>query len=335
MQAPERWPLVIIVVLNWNNALDTLECLESIQHLVYPNTRVLVVDNGSSDGSADQIAAAYPALDLLRLEKNLGYAEGNNAGMQRAMEYSPDYVFVLNNDTLLDRQMLNQLVLTAERNPRAAMVGPTMFCTSPEHTLFAAGSFVDWQHGTILHRGMFRPDSEIAGLSGENPVDFIVGCGVLVRSSFIRAHGGLDPIYYLNYEDVEWGVRALRRGYLVLHEPAAVMWHKVSATLGLASPANTYYMTRNALFFFWQHTTGLTRLGVTAHIFARTVRTIGAWSLHRRYQTPVYRQKRDANLFALRDFIFNHTGPMPAEVSRTCYSKVRPIASDLGTSTGA
>lgn len=317
----EHWPRVTIVVLNWNNGPDTIACLASIEKLDYPAYRVLIVDNGSSDDSEYQIRKAFPNVAFLQTGANLGYAEGNNVGIQHAILEDPDYIFVLNNDTLLASDLLGRLVQAAEQDPKVVMTGPTMYCTDPADKLFAVGSFVNWKAGTIHHRGMFQPANLFSDLCDNNPVDFIVGCGVLVKSSFIREAGVLDPDYYLNYEDVEWGVRANKRGYKVLHVPSAVMWHKISAKLGLASPANTYYMTRNALLFFWRNGYGWQRWFTLMLIIARTLRTILAWSVWKKYQTPIYRQKRAANLFALRDFLTGRYGAMGQDVRAVCYGK--------------
>lgn len=317
----EHRPQVTIVVLNWNNAPDTIACLDSIYKLGYPAYQVLVVDNGSTDGSDQMIREAYPDVDFLQTGANLGYAEGNNVGIRHALQGNPDYLFVLNNDTLLANDMLDQLVQAAESDPGIVMTGPTMYCTDPPDILFAAGSFVNWKGGTIQHRGMLQPASQFSHICDNNPVDFIVGCGVLVKTSFIREAGVLDPDYYLNYEDVEWGIRAVKRGYQVVHVPSAVMWHKISAKLGLASPANTYYMTRNALLFFWRNLRGWQRWLTMLVILGRTLRTIAAWSVWKKYQTPTYQKKRAANLYALRDFLTHRSGEMGPAVKAVCYGK--------------
>lgn len=311
-------PSVAIVVLNWNNADDTLQCLDSVSHLDYGNFSVTVVDNGSTDDSARQIRQAFPEIDFLQLDENLGYAEGNNAGIRRVMRANPTYVLVLNNDTLVEPQMLTELVNVAEGSGRIALVGPMVRCWNSD-SLFAAGSFVKWNEGELLHRGLFQParDYERSGLP--EPVDFIVGCGVLVRREFIEEAGVLDPLYYLNFEDVEWGVRARRLGYEVIYVPRAKMWHKVSATLGLASPANTYYMTRNALLFFWRNSPSLRREIAVSRILARTLRTVAAWTLKRRYRSDDFRRKRNANLLAVRDFFLGRFGKMGQDVQRVCY----------------
>jgi GT2 family glycosyltransferase len=305
MSSPSRLPSVAIIILNWQNAQDTIDCLSTVYRLRYANYSVLVVDNGSQDGSVEQIRTANPETPLLCMDTNLGYAEGNNRGIEQALQHQPD---------LLDR-----LVEAGEKNPDACMLGPTMYCIEPERTIYAAGSFVDWKTGNVRHRGMFKPEAQCSLPQSANPVDFITGCGVLVRSSFIKEHGALDPRFYLNYEDVEWGIRAWKKGYKVLHIPGAVLWHKVSGTMGLASPTNTYYTTRNALFFFWQHTKGVRRILVLLAILTRTLRTILAWTLRGRYQTKAFRVKRDSNLLAVRDFFSNRTGQMGPDVKKVLY----------------
>jgi GT2 family glycosyltransferase len=319
MQSTKSAPNVHIVILNWNNAPDTIACLESVLALDYGAYRILVVDNGSTDGSAAAIQAHYPQVELLRLAHNYGYAEGNNRGIRHALRTEPDYLFVLNNDTLVSSSMMRELVQVAEEREDIGMVGPKMYCTSPPDHLFAAGSYVRWGAGDLWHRGMFQPAATHAGLDTAQSVDFIVGCGVLVRRRMIEQIGLLDADYYLNYEDVDWGIRAHRHGFDVLYAPQAILWHKVSATLGVASPANTYYMTRNSLLFFKRHTAHHLRGLTMSRILLRTVRTITAWSVKPEYRNDRFRRKRDANLLALRDFFTKRFGAMGADVMKVCY----------------
>ena len=312
-------PKATIVILNWNNASDTLECLASVVKLRYDNYDVVVVDNGSTDGSVVTIRGKYPSVTILENCENLGYAEGNNVGIRHAMQAGADYVLILNNDTLVAPTMLTELVRVAESSHDIGMVGPTVYCTDPADRLFAAGSFVLWNRGDLCHRGMFEPAGPYTKAGSPEPVDFIVGCGVLVRRQLIEVAGVFDPLYYLNYEDVEWGIRARRYGFKVLYVPQAIMWHKVSASLGLASPANTYYMTRNALLFSWKNAPARLRWLTVSTIILRTLRTIGAWTLKPQYQEPIFQRKRTANLLALRDFFLGRFGEMGPDVARICH----------------
>ncbi|MBN1217557.1 MAG: glycosyltransferase family 2 protein [Anaerolineae bacterium] len=312
-------PLVYIVILNWNNAPDTIACLESVSNLDYSNHHPLVVDNGSIDDSVARIRASQPSIEILELKNNLGYAAGNNAGIHRALNTGAEYILVLNNDTLVAPGMLTELVGVAESNPKIGMVGPTMYCIEPPNTLFAAGCFIEWAKGETQNRGMFQPAITYPELKHPEPVDFIAGCGVLVRRELIETIGGLAPDYYLNFEDVEWAVRARRHGFEVWYAPQAIMWHKVSATLGQASPANTYYMTRNVLLFFWQNAPIHLRWLAVLRILIRTLRTISAWTLKTQYKTHAFRRLRQANMLALRDFFMGRFGQMGSDVITVCY----------------
>lgn len=312
-------PFVAIVILNWQNASDTLDCLNSVMNLRYDNYCTIVVDNGSGDDSVERIRAAFPQLTLLALPDNLGYAAGNNVGIQQGIEAGADYIFVLNNDTSLAPDMLARLVTVAEENPQVGMAGPKMYCYEPKDVIFAAGSMIEWQKGDIFHRGMFTADMIWEDSAKPEPVDFISGCGVLVRRELIEKAGALDLSFFLNYEDIEWCVRARRMGFDVWYVPEAVMWHKVSATLGEASPANTYYMTRNSLFFFWHNAQPINRWFTTMRIIGRTLYTTMAWSVKKKYQNDKYRRLKQANMMAIRDFFRGKVGRMGEDVAVICY----------------
>lgn len=306
----ETKPLVFVIVLNWNNAEDTLECLESLQASHYRPFMPVVVDNGSTDGSTGKIRAVFPDIQQIELESNQGYAEGNNAGIEFALKSGADYVMVLNNDTLVEPGMLGELVRLAASDEKIGMVGPFMYCYQPEDTIFALGSFVDWQRGETINRGMFLPAKSLNGDLAAEKVDFIPGCGVMVSKIFLEKVGYLDPIYYLNYEDVDWGVRAQRKGFEIWYTPKAILWHKVSATLGQTSPMNTYYMTRNALLFFWRNSPPGYRWQAITRIILRTIRTIAAWTIKPKYWNESFRNLRAANLKALWDFSLGSFGKM-------------------------
>jgi GT2 family glycosyltransferase len=208
-------PLVTIVILNWQNAPDTIECLASVARLSYQNYQTIIVDNGSKDNSVSAIQTAFPGINLIALPENLGYAAGNNVGILQAINSGTEYIFVLNNDTLLAPNILQQLVTVAEENPEVGMVGPKMYCYPLQDVIFAAGSMIQWRQGDVYHRGMFLTDTTWNDPPVPEPVDFITGCGVLVRRSLIETVGTLDTLFFLNYEDIEWCVRAQRMGFAI------------------------------------------------------------------------------------------------------------------------
>ena len=312
-------PDISVIVLNWNNAAATTRCLRGVSRLDGGPFQLVVVDNGSTDDSCETLAHRFPSVELLRLTTNLGYGGGNNQGLRHALAGRPDYILILNNDVVPARDMVTRLVPALEADPRAAMVGPKILCECPANTVFSVGSFIQWSRGDIRHLGMFESLEAWPDRDGVRRVDFLVGCGLLARASFVREAGFLDEQYYLNFEDVEWGTRAWRAGYSVGLVSGARLWHGVSETLGMASPANTYYMTRNALRFFRsQAKAGLRWLPVSC-ILLRTLRTVCAWTVRSRYRDEWFARKRKANCLAVRDFFRGQFGRMGPDVAHVCY----------------
>jgi GT2 family glycosyltransferase len=312
-------PKLAIIVLNWNNATDTIVCLESLSKLDYLDYDVLVVDNGSTDDSAARISSRFPEIKLLQTGANLGYAEGNNVGIRYALEHEVDYVCILNNDIILEPRCLKALVDEAKGSPDVGLVGPKVYFFEPSDMVFAAGSVIDWKRGELLHRGIWQRESEVGPLHtlGPEDVDFIVGCCVLVKRELVEQIGLLDSRYYLNFEDVDLCVRARQAGYRVRYTPEAIGRHKVSASLGRGSPANTYYMTRNSLLFFWTHLDGWRRWRAIARIVARQVGHIATWTIKSEYRGTA-RAKRNSNILALRDALLGRFGKMGMDVEATC-----------------
>lgn len=314
-----NYPLVYFVILNWNQRDLTLDCLASLVQLDYPNYRIVLVDNDSQDDSVPAVGQRFPAVILIENAENLGYSKGNNVGICRALSEQAAYVFLLNNDTVVDPKMLTELVKVAESDQAIGMVGPTMYCAEPPNMIWSAINHIDWAHGRIIKPCISKIDEPMGRLLPKSPVevDYVDTCAVLVKGEVISQVGLMNGDYFINFDDLDWNTRCREAGYKIIYVPTARMWHKVSATMGQASPATTYYMTRNGLLFFWAHAPGPLRLLAVAQIVARTTRTILAWTLKPEYRTC--RRKRDANLLALRDFFLGRFGRMGSDVSRVCY----------------
>jgi GT2 family glycosyltransferase len=311
-------PRVVSLILVWNEVEDTSRCLESLMASDYPNQRILLVDNGSREGIVDALRSRFPAVEILELGANLGFSAGNNMGIEHARRAGFEYVFLLNQDTLVAPDALSRLVAFAERQTNAGIVGPAVLCCPDESMLYAAGGSIDWRAGETRNDGMFEAAATSPYMGTPRAVDFVPGCGMLVRERFLEAAGLLDPDYFLNYEEVAWAVRGQRAGFTFWCVPGARMWHKISASLGSASPANTYYMTRNALRFFWGNAVGAARVAAVVRLLLRTARTIAAWTIKPAYRSDLYRRRAAANLYAIRDFLCGRYGPMDTGVARVC-----------------
>lgn len=240
-------PQVFIIVLNWNGLADTLACLESLAELDYPDYEVLVVDNGSTDGSVATIRECFPGVAVIENGENLGYAEGNNKGVEHALQVGTDYVFVLNNDTIVCRNTLAELVAVAETHPRVGAVGPKIYYHTKPRRIWFFGGTIDWRRGVTVNLG--ADEEDVGRFEEVRAVDFLAGCALLIRRETWEDVGSFDPRFFMYWEEVDWCVRARRAGYDLLVVPQAKMWHKTSPANQSYSPRTLYYMTRNRLLF--------------------------------------------------------------------------------------
>jgi len=238
-------PRVTTIILNWNGLQDTLECIESVCNLDYPNVHVLVVDNGSTDGSPSVIREKYPSVTLLQNEENIGFAGGNNRGMEKALEMGTDYLWLLNNDTVLEKETLRKLVAVTLDSPEIGLASPYIyFHEEPERIQFC-GSYIDWDRKRIvkLEEGDFFPGN------GENIS--LWGTALLIKRSVVEKVGYLNEKYFAYHEDEEYCMRAARAGFRCVVAPESRLFHKNSRSTGSNdAPMQVFLRSRN-LFFLW------------------------------------------------------------------------------------
>jgi len=247
-----RWPRVAIVVLNWNGREVLEDCVRSIYALSYAPLEVVVVDNGSTDGSAEMVRNRFPDCVVIQNETNLGFAKGNNQGIELALDRGNDYVMALNNDTLLDPESLTLLVQRAESDPQIAAVSPKIYFEDPSDRLwFAGGTFSYWK-GRNGHVGYRQKDCPAWNVPRE--AQFISGCVLLASRRAWRKIGCFDESLFVYSEDVDWSLRAQKSGFKLFYEPRAVVWHRESfSILRNKWQANyMYYNTRNPMVVMWK-----------------------------------------------------------------------------------
>jgi len=248
-----RIPKVIVIVLNWNRPDDTLRCIQSIKRSDYKNMQIVVVDNGSSVELYTRLRAALPDVEFLRSEVNLGFAKGNNLGLRYALAQAADYALVINNDTIVDPHMVSQLVAAAEVHPNAGLVGPIIYYLDHPNRVWFAG--YRFSYGIyFLRRGLhLRPP-----LQAVEEVDFVSGCGMLIRRSVLERIGLFSEDYFMYYEDLDLSFRVKMAGMSIICVTGARMWHAVSASAGGPdSPLKQYYQVKSSLVFYRKHSRGL------------------------------------------------------------------------------
>lgn len=244
--------MIAVVVVNWNGRPLLSSCLTSVFEQEPVPDLVIVVDNGSADGSVPYLRAAWPAVRVIEAGTNLGFSGGNNLGIRAALEAGADSVLLLNNDAQLLPHALERLSSALQRGgPRTWAAAPKIVYRNDPGLIWAAGGRFDWWRGVSVDRGARQPDR--GQYDRREEVDFANACCLLIRSAAFRALGLLDEGYFMYFEDSDFAARLVRAGARIVYEPAAGALHDVYGSSGgvpsRPSRVALYYSTRNRCHF--------------------------------------------------------------------------------------
>ena len=223
-------PSVTVIVLNWNGKDLTIECLESLKQVNYSNFNILVVDNGSTDGSVELLKEKFPEVSILVLEKNLGYAAGNNRGFDSLKPDQPEFVIFLNNDTIVDENFIEPLVKQLLTHKKASQTVPKIYYENDPKLIWYAGGIVNLWTGSIYHLGIRQYDGP--AYSKTHKTKYATGCCFCMRYEEFKEFGGFDEAFPMYSEDVDLSLWIRAAGKQVWFVPDSKIWHKVSASLG-------------------------------------------------------------------------------------------------------
>ena len=265
-------PLVYVVTLTWDQREDTIKCLGSLSQITYPHYRLLLVDNASVDGTVEAVRVRFPDVEVIVNPRNLGFPGGFNVGLRYALAQGANYVFMINNDTFVELNILDKLMSCADPSDVGILAPKIYYADEPNRIWSVGGRRHPWTLEMIdkgdgqLDQGQWKDTIER---------DYLVGCALLLKRSLLEDVGLFDtgycPIYY---EDVDLCLRARQAGYRLLLVPSARMWHKVSASGGGAgSPRERYLMARNSVRFFRKHVQGWRWLVVIPYRLGSAVKT--------------------------------------------------------------
>lgn len=239
-------PRVSIIILNWNGWRDTIECMESVLKIAYPNYRVLIVDNGSTDDSVKMLSEKFPAIEILQTRKNLGYTGGNNRGIEKALADGAEYVFILNNDTVVDRDFLNPLVEVIEKDEQIGIVSGMIYNYALPHTIQYAGRYTDFYTGNpyaigsgMIDKGQFKALRE---------VQCAAGAAMLVRSDVLREVGMFNENFFMFSEESDLSIRAKEAGYKIVCVSESKIYHKIGASICKNPSQGVFYSLRNRIW---------------------------------------------------------------------------------------
>ncbi len=258
------FPSVYCIILSWNGRALTIDCIRSVLQSDYENLKILVVDNASSDKSAEAIGAAFAGeietgkLILISNDRNYGFAGGNNIGLKYALEQNADYAFLLNNDTVVERTLFSELIAFLSGLESPAIAGPKIYYFDPPDQIWFAGGEIKLYKGLSRHIGIREKDTG----QYNHPVacDYITGCGMMIPKPILETTGLLDTLYPLYSEDSDFCFRARQDGFRCYYVPQAKMWHKISAASGgqlkwrkikLRLISNIIFLKRYAKWYHW------------------------------------------------------------------------------------
>ena len=277
-------PQVDVIVLAYNHQAATLDCLASLSRLTYPHYRLMVVDNGSTDGTTGAIRARYPQIEVLRIEHNIGFQGGSNFGLRHALEAGADFVFTLSNDTVVQPDILDELIKHAAPAD-VGLLAPKIYYFSEPNRIWSVGGDCHPLTLEMTHTG----NGQIDRGQWERVIerDFLVGCALLMKRSLLEQVGLFDmefqPAYY---EDLDFCLRARRAGYRLLLAPQAKLWHKVATTSGGAgSPQERYLVARQSVRYFRKHVRGWRWLIVLPYRLGSAFKTTGRLARQRRFDS--------------------------------------------------
>jgi GT2 family glycosyltransferase len=297
-------PKVVIIILNWNRGADTLQCLAALRHCVYSDRQIIVVDNASTDGSPDEIRARFPEVNLIQNQRNLGYAGGNNLGMKHALQRGADYVWLLNNDAVVEPDTLSELVAAGEKDKKVGLLSPVIYHYDSPQRIQSCGTRFDpraFATDAITDLGVLAtvPNAELC----------LWGTALLIKREVIERIGDLNEEFFAYVEDIDFSLRAIKAGYLnktVLSSRVIHRAHKTSfENERVDSPQRIYYITRNEFWLWSGNLPFLRRVHYMARYFIRGLRNAF------RYKRIGHIAGYEACLSGMMDAVRKKGGPRP------------------------
>ena len=248
-------PKTSIVVVHWEQEALTSDCLSSLKKIPRTDLEIILVDNGSRDGSGQRLADTFPHVVFIGTEENNGYAAGVNEGIRVSLQRGADYIFIMNNDTIVDPGIVNCFLGFME-DPESSGVGicvPKIYYHDRPGIIWYAGGECDPTNGLCRHWNIGSKDEHIHEEPAE--ITFANGCSMFIKREVIERVGYFDEHYFHTGEDADYSIRTMRAGYRLIYIPKARLWHRARAsTKGSGGGKNyIYYEYRNRMILWSRH----------------------------------------------------------------------------------
>ena len=240
---------IAIIILNYKNSKDTIECVESLEKISYKNFEIIIVDNDSKDGSIELLKNHFKDKHaILDSKKNGGFAYGNNVGIKYALKNKADYILLINNDTTVEENFLDVLVETAEKDKTIGITTGLIMNYYDKNKVWYNGGEIDWNKFYGYH---LNERGNLSTLEEEKEITFATGCLMLIRKEIFNNVGLLPEEYFMYYEDVDFCAKVQNKGYKIVYNSNSKIYHKISASSGEEeSPFAIEWNTRNRIKFY-------------------------------------------------------------------------------------
>ena len=286
---------VSIITINYNGLEDTCALIETIPF--NENMEVIVVDNASKNQEAETIVQRYPYVKVIKSERNLGFAGGNNLGIQAAQG---KYLFLINNDTIFKEFNIQTLVDRLESSPHIGIVCPKIRFSWDNKPIQFAG-YSKLSRITVRNHAIGFNEEDHGQYDTAHPTPYAHGAAMLIKRDAIDKVGLMPECFFLYYEELDWSIMFTRSGFQIWYEPKCNIYHKESQTTGQHSPLRTYYLTRNRLMLVQRNPLEFNKsLAYIYLIVIVTLRDMLKYTLSTRFDLL------RATLHGLWDFIFKH-----------------------------
>lgn len=251
---------ISIITINFNGLSDTCALMETIPF--NDNLEVIVVDNASQNQEADTISKRFPQVKVIKSEKNLGFAGGNNLGIRAA---KGKYIFLINNDTIFKNFNIQALIKKLESSPKIAIVCPKIRFAWGSHPIQYAG-YTPLSNITVRNQAIGFGEEDHGQYDTPHPTPYAHGAAMLIKREALEKVGLMPECFFLYYEELDWSMMFTRAGYEIWYDPACTVYHKESRATGQHSPLRTYYIVRNRLLLVKRNWRGVTKFLAYAYL---------------------------------------------------------------------
>ncbi|EKE20270.1 MAG: glycosyl transferase family protein [uncultured bacterium] len=259
-----KLPKVFVVILNFNGIKVLNNCLACVFNSDYSNLEIIVVDNASTDESLTQARLKYSRATFIKNSHNIGFSKGNNIGIRYALEKFADYVFILNNDTLIEKNTISQLVKTAEKEE--AIVSPLILERDASKIWFAGGK-INWKEVKTTHVTNQESSTPYAS-------EYLSGCAMIISKDVFKKIGLFDERFFLYYEDADFSLRAKNARFKLVVDPSIKIVHLEQSNT--ENTAKNYWLVLSGLIFFSTHAKGIKKLWFLLHLRLRKMKNFYA-----------------------------------------------------------